>query len=77
MAEPLKYLVELVLERIDLTEPEQDGADIAKTLQEDILLGVEFWAGGDDELDSLTGYRIAEATVTPTGTEPDGQPAAG
>lgn len=76
MAEPLKYLVELALERVDPEEPEQDGMAVARALQEDILLGVEFWAGGDNGLDSLTGYRIAGATVTPTGTEPDGQPAA-
>lgn len=76
MAEPLKYLAELTLERIDPDEPEQDGTAVAKALQEDILQDVEFWAGGDNGLDSLTGYRIVGATATPVGQEPDGQPAA-
>lgn len=66
MAETLKYTIELTLQRIDPAEPEQPADAVTKALQEEILLGVEFWAGGDDGLDSLTGYLIVGADITPT-----------
>ena len=74
MAEALQYTIKLTLVRIDPDEPEQPAEEVAKSLKEDILEGVEFWAGGDNGLDSLTGYRIEEATVTPVEV-PDGEPA--